>query len=253
MSDGKRPVYEPPTLGGELERHGMAYDFEGEDGGTSFRGQNNKRQKHDKKRNKNNRRDHNHRPHKEVTMENLQSQTGGKNIENEEGNGPKRDGRGDSLREFIAVFERGQEKTLNGIRETMNDGNRQIAGTLGDKLGEINKALTAYNEKTDQMINVVEGARSAAIETETAVRKLPKEVAKELGSFRNLDNWKRATIDAVTHIGVAALVGGIIAGVGYLMSDSAVPTPELGTGTNPTPNAPTMNGSNATASRRAAS
>ncbi len=229
MDESNKPKFVPPTLGDELGRHGMAYDFGATEEGPSLRGQ----QKSGRGRNKNNRRN-NKGSNKEVNMEETSSTPNGSR------NNPGHQNLNPEMKAFVEVLERGQTRLHDGIKETLNDGNNTIAKTLGEKLGEINHSLITFNEKTDAMVEVVEGARVAALGAKAAVIAVPEETAKKLNKFFDKDNLLRDVRSALVHISVASVVGGIAWGVAFLLGDSDVP--EAG--------APMMNGANTTASRR---
>lgn len=109
MSDGShKPAYVPPTIGGELERAGMKYDFEA---GVTEK----KQQKRDRKRNKGSRRDNNNsRPTKEVSME------GSEKITNVNGTTPSP-----------------REEGNNNVSQVMAEGFRNLRSDLSEFAGKI--------------------------------------------------------------------------------------------------------------------
>lgn len=198
MENGpKKPAYEPPKLGGEMERHGLVYDTLAVAGAVPQGG----RQKRSRNRNKNNRRDHNRPTQKETfTMsENEVSQTNGSNdagkIEARNHLG------GDSIRDLTGVMQE-HLKEQKGERGEL----RAHFKLIGDTLKEYNGHAVKLNEGMIETTAAATKAQSAAVEARDAVAHIPE----KLNEVKNLDNLKGDVRRAVIQTAVSAAIGGIV-------------------------------------------
>jgi hypothetical protein len=181
MSEGlKKPEYVPPTLGDELERHGMKYDFE-----SGVVASQDSKQKKSRKRNKGSRRDsNNHRPTKEVSMSN-------ENIESSNVNGQA------GGREITPP-------SNNNVGQVMTEGFRNLREDLKDFAGKI---VVSNADLKSEMPSLLGRA------TETTIG----EVHRKSNEW-TLENMKGDVRRALVQVGVAGAVAGIISLGTYLFT-----------------------------------
>jgi hypothetical protein len=194
MTDGaKKPVYQPPTLGGEMERHGLIYETLAVAQSAPHQG----RQKRSRNRNKNNRRDNNG-PMKETRMNN------GTNVNGTEGSKlpePLVQVPGDGLFALTQVMQ-------EHLREQRGE-----RGELRQHFKQIGDVLTGFNTSAQELTEGMEAAATrsreaaeAAMEAKVAVAQVPE----KLNEVKNLDNLKGDVRRAVIQTLVSAALGGIV-------------------------------------------
>lgn len=180
MSDGSnKPAYVPPTIGGELERAGMKYDFES---GVVVKD----KQKKSRNRNKGSRRDNNNSPTKEVVM----VMEGKENVSTV--NGPA--SREHQSTDQGAMILQGFEKLTEHL----------------DKFG--NRVEVAASKMTIAAADLQASQRTMLNSaTETVIG----EVHRKSNEWSK-DNIKGDVRRALVHIGVSGVVAGVIALGTYL-------------------------------------
>lgn len=190
MDNGpKKPVYEPPKLGSEMEKHGLVYDTAAVAGVAPHAG----RQKRSRNRNKNNRRDHN-RPtqlKENVMTEGTVAMNGTEATTRTPSNGAFTESDVTAVFKLASVMEHGFER--------MEQGNDRLVSGIHGALTDFNKSAI---ELTEGMEATTSMARTAA---ESALN-----VPKKLNEVQNLDNLKGDVRKAVIQTIVSAAIGGVV-------------------------------------------
>lgn len=194
MNDGaKKPEFQPPKLGDEMERNGLVYD-KADVSEVVPRGS---RQKRTRNRNKNNRRDHN-RSSKETRMSNEGTAMNGTD-------GAKHE------RELITPQENYIRELTTVMAEHLKE-QRSERGELRAHFKQIGDTLSSFNEAAKELTEGMEAvaARSReAYDASTDAASASLQVPEKLNEVKNLDNLKGDVRRAVVQTIVTAAVTGI--------------------------------------------